>query len=214
MAPLPDQGPAILIANHTSGVDPCVLQARCRRVLGFLIAREFYEHWAFHAMCRLLRCIPVERNGRDLAATRSALRALKEGRVLPIFPEGRIIPESGRVLGAPKPGAAFIVLHARVPVIPAYIRGTPATASVARGLLTPSHVQVTFGSPLDFSDIDPNGPINKALLEDVSTRLMRAISALQERAEAPSSGERAHELRRPDDGPGAVSRARPAVLRA
>ena len=42
-APLPETGPAILIANHTCGIDHLILQAGCRRVLGFMIAREYYE---------------------------------------------------------------------------------------------------------------------------------------------------------------------------
>src|SRR5947208_338638 len=42
-ARLPASGPAILIANHTCGIDHLVLQAGCRRVLGFMIAREYYD---------------------------------------------------------------------------------------------------------------------------------------------------------------------------
>src|SRR5262249_9852871 len=41
-APLPEHGPAILIANHTCPADSMLLQATSRRVLGFLIAREYY----------------------------------------------------------------------------------------------------------------------------------------------------------------------------
>src|SRR5215213_1628974 len=139
MAPLPERGPAILISNHTCCVDNLLLQAASRRVLGFLIAQEFYDHWAIRPFCRVLGCIPVRRDGRDLAATRAALRALEEGRVVPMFPEGKIHPTSGREIGQGKPGAAFIALNARVPVIPAYIRGTPPTRSIWKALYTPSH---------------------------------------------------------------------------
>ena len=64
---------------------------------------------------------PVNRDGRDFAAIRTALRALKAGRVLPIFPEGHIVPASGRRLDEMKPGTAYLAIHARVPVIPAYL---------------------------------------------------------------------------------------------
>ena len=53
--------------------------------------------------------------------------ALKEGRVLPIFPEGHIVPESGRRIDEMKPGTAYLALHSGVPVIPAYLCGTPET---------------------------------------------------------------------------------------
>src|SRR5262249_37408994 len=112
LAPLPEHGPAILVANHTCGIDHMILQAGCWRVFGFLMAQEFYNYWAFRPICRVVGCIPVRRDGHDLAATRAALRALDEGRVVPIFPEGRILPKSGREFGEAKPGAAFIALHA------------------------------------------------------------------------------------------------------
>ena len=102
-APLPETGPAILIANHTCGIDHLILQAGCRRVLGFMIAREYYEWRKISYFCKLVDCIPVNRDGRDLQATRTALRALEAGRVLPIFPEGKVTPASGAVLGEMRP---------------------------------------------------------------------------------------------------------------
>jgi 1-acyl-sn-glycerol-3-phosphate acyltransferase len=218
MAPLPVRGPAILIANHTCGADPMVLQATCDRLLGFLIAREFFDFWLIRPFCRLVGCIPVRRDGHDLAATRASLRALKEGRVVPIFPEGRIIPTSGRVLGEPKPGAAFIVLHARVPVIPAYICGTPPTNDVWKALFTPSKARVTYGPPIDFSDVPAEPPFAKATLAEVADRLMAAIRELQTRAWAEPEGARPRpplesvdDARRPESHPGSVPGDRPAV---
>jgi 1-acyl-sn-glycerol-3-phosphate acyltransferase len=220
MAPLPEHGPAILIANHTCSIDPMVLQATCRRVLGFLIAKEFFENPVFHPMCRLLGCIPVRRDGNDLTATRAALRALRGGRVVPIFPEGRIIPTSGRELGEPKPGAAFIVLHARVPVIPAYIWGTPETDDIWKALRTPARARVVYGRPIDAAAIAPEGPIDKAALASVSGRLMDEIHELRAQVRGRGSVERggmvptAHGSdveRRPDGRAGALSGDRPAV---
>jgi len=220
MAPLPEHGPAILIANHTSSIDPMLLQARCRRVLGFLIAREVFENWAFRPICTVLGCIPVKRDGQDLSATRAALRALKEGRVVPVFPEGRIVPTSGRELGEPRPGVAFIVLHARVPVIPAYIWGTTETDDIWKGLLTPTRANVTFGRPIEPAEIAPEGPIDKERLAEVSDRLMEAIDELRARVmqrdelrreEAADVGRGPDGARRPVDRADALSGDRSAV---
>ena len=63
-------------------------------MLGFMVAREYYEYPLLTPWCRLVDCIPVNRDGRDFSATRAAIRALKDGRVLPIFP-GR--PHRARV---------------------------------------------------------------------------------------------------------------------
>ena len=195
-APLPERGPAILIANHTCGIDNLLLQAGCRRVLGFLIAREFYDFWPIHPICRVLGCIPVRRDGQDLAATRAALRALEDGRVVPMFPEGRINPTSGRELGAGKPGVAFLALHARVPVIPAYISGTPETNNVWKSLTSRSHARVVYGPPIDLSDMPSHPPFDKATLTTLTERLMEAIRSLQTRVVAEADVERG-ELVRP-----------------
>ena len=87
---LPETGPAILVCNHTSGIDPFLIQAVCTRVITWMMAKEFYDmpgvKWAF----RLIGAIPVARSGRDATATRAAIRALHDGQILGIFPEGRI----------------------------------------------------------------------------------------------------------------------------
>ena len=146
-APLPRSGPAILISNHTCGIDHMLLQAKSDRLLGFMIAREYYEWKSIHWICRFIGCIAVNRDGRDFTAIRTALRAIKSGRVLPIFPEGHIVPESGRRLDEMKPGTAYLAVHAQVPVIPAFIFGTPATDEIVDSLFDPFASEGDFRPP-------------------------------------------------------------------
>jgi 1-acyl-sn-glycerol-3-phosphate acyltransferase len=183
-ASLPQSGPAILIANHTCGIDHMLLQVSCRRLLGFMIAREYYESPWLRWICSYVGCIPVNRDGRDLAAIRAALRALENGRVLPIFPEGHIVPASGRRLDPMKPGSAYIAIRAGVPVVPAYIMGTPLTNEIIDSLLTPSRARVIFGRPIDLSDIPHSKAGDKAIQAVVSERFKEALVALQTRATA------------------------------
>lgn len=209
--PLPAEGPAILICNHTCGIDHMLLQASTRRALGFLIAKELYDVPLYHPFCKLIGCIPVKRDGRDLAATRAALRALHEGRVVPIFPEGHIIPTSGRELGEGKPGVSFFAVTARVPVIPAYICGTPESNQVGRSLRTPSHSRVVFGPPVDLSDFLSAGKVERDRLDEVTARLMGAIRALRD-GTGPDEG--LGDGQRPERRAGALSGDRAAVVRA
>lgn len=181
-APLPARGAAILIANHTCGVDNFLLQAGTNRVLGFVIAEQFYNLWPLSILTHFLGCIPVKRDGRDLAATRECLRALEEGKIVPIFPEGRITPDSGRTFGEGKSGAAFLTLHAKVPVIPAYIRGTPPTNNVFLAARSPSNARVIFGQPLDLAPFlapQPSREAEKANMAALTEFLMDSIKALR-----------------------------------
>jgi 1-acyl-sn-glycerol-3-phosphate acyltransferase len=45
-----------------------------------MIAQEFYDKPIIRPFCELLGCIPVRRDGHDLSATRSALRAIQSTR--------------------------------------------------------------------------------------------------------------------------------------
>jgi 1-acyl-sn-glycerol-3-phosphate acyltransferase len=179
---IPEKGPAILIANHTCGIDHLLLQATSDRLLGFMVAREYYDWIWIHWICRYIGCIPVNRDGRDLAATRAAIKSLKDGRVLPIFPEGHIVPESGRRIDAIKDGSAYLAIYARVPVIPAYICGTPETNVISRSILTPSKARVLYGEPIDLSEMRDGRPGDKAMQAKVSERFRNALLDLQARA--------------------------------
>jgi 1-acyl-sn-glycerol-3-phosphate acyltransferase len=181
-APLPEHGAAILISNHTCGIDHLLLQSRSRRLLGFMVAREYYEWKWIHWICRYIGCIPVNRDGRDFAATRAGLRALKNGRVLPIFPEGHIVPASGTKLDDMMPGTAYLAIRAQVPVIPAYIHGTPWTNEIIESIVTPSRARVIFGELIDLSDIHRDRAGDKQVQAEVSERFKQAFLALQARA--------------------------------
>ncbi len=178
-APLPETGPAILIANHTCCIDHLLLQSCCRRVLGFMIAREMYELPVVHTFAARTGCIPVNRDGRDVQATRAALRALGEGKVVPIFPEGKITPESGRVLGPIRSGAAYIAVRSGAPVVPAFITGSPPTLDIGPSLWSFSRSRVRFGQPLDLSEFDPSQAKDKEVLAEVSRRFEQALLELQ-----------------------------------
>ncbi len=76
---------------------------------------------------KLIHAIPVERSGKELSATRAALRALQEGRVVGIFPEGRI--ERTRELMPFEAGVAMLASRSGADVYPAYLDGTQRAES-------------------------------------------------------------------------------------
>ncbi|MFN9720746.1 MAG: lysophospholipid acyltransferase family protein, partial [Planctomycetota bacterium] len=96
---IPEHGPAIIVSNHTSPVDPSLIWYRHFsefkrpriRVIGFMMAKEYYKlRGPVGWICRAMESIPVERSGRDMAPIREALRRLADGHLLGLFPEGRL----------------------------------------------------------------------------------------------------------------------------
>jgi 1-acyl-sn-glycerol-3-phosphate acyltransferase len=170
---LPRQGPAILVCNHTSGLDPLLIQSACRRLITWMMAKEYYDIKAIGWVFRAVGAIPVERSGRDLSSTRQALRALADGRVLGIFPEGKI--ETSRELLPFQTGVAMMAIKTGVPVYPAYLDGTQRNKEMLRAIALPNRATLRFGPPVEF---DRSGTA-KQHLEAATAQIQAAVESLR-----------------------------------
>jgi 1-acyl-sn-glycerol-3-phosphate acyltransferase len=175
--PLPPDGPAIVVANHRSGVDPVVLSLATRRRIRFLMAREYYEIRPLYWLFRALGCIPVNRDGKDLGATKAALRALQNGEVIGIFPQGGI-REGTSAIEEGKSGVALLALKTGAPIVPFFIEGTPNFDSVLRAFFSRSRSVVICGEPLRFPASSGRKPAREEL-EEVTARILQSIASLR-----------------------------------
>ncbi len=184
MAPVPRQGRAILISNHTCSADPMFLQSGFNRLPCYLTSREHYNaHRALRWVLDSLSCVPVVRNGRDTGAALRALRRLQEGHLLCIFPEGNLSGVARGRLRSGKHGAALLALRTRAPVYPAYIHGGPRTEKLLLSWVwpPPGHVRVIYGPPIDLSAYYDR-PRTRLVLEEVTALLMERVEVLQPRS--------------------------------
>ena len=145
--PLPVTGPAIVVANHISGLDPFLLVAACKRPLRFLIAREEFERPLLNWLFRASGCIPVDRTGRPEKALREALRALQEGEVVALFPHGRILLDK-ELPHKIKGGVARLAIWSEATIYPVRIDGVGGEGHVALAPIIPSKVTLSMGTPL------------------------------------------------------------------
>lgn len=131
---LPRTGPALLVANHISGLDPMLLIASARRPVRFLIAREEYRRFGLTRLYQAMQCIPVDRERRPELALRAALTALRAGEVVALFPHGeiRLDRDPPRRL---KPGVAWLAKQTGAPILPLRIGGVRGAGHVVRGVL-------------------------------------------------------------------------------
>jgi 1-acyl-sn-glycerol-3-phosphate acyltransferase len=172
---LPRTGPAILICNHISGLDPVLIQSVTPRLIVWMMAREYYDQPGLKRFFPLVKAIPVGRRGRDLAATRMALRALQSGNILGVFPEGRI-EEDDRLLPF-QTGVAMMAMKTGVDVHPAYLEGTQRGKTMLHSYFESQRANLIFGPPIEF------GSENRAKmgLESATNVLEQAVAGLRQR---------------------------------
>jgi 1-acyl-sn-glycerol-3-phosphate acyltransferase len=171
--PLPARGAAILVCNHTSGLDPLLIQSVCDRVIIWMMAKEYYDIKAMTWVFKILEAIPVDRSARDTASVRAALRNLHDGRILGVFPEGRI--EDSREFLPFQTGVALMAIKTGVPVYPAYLDGTQRNKSMGLAFAFPNRATLAFGPPVEFD----RSSTSRENLEAATAKIKAAIEALR-----------------------------------
>lgn len=145
-----DHDGLILVSNHTSAVDPFLLQASGRFWIRWMMAEDMMLPglaWAW----RLQRVIPVDRAAGDSRALREAIRHVKAGGCVGVFPEARLVQPPGEIRPF-MPGVGLLVARTRKPVLLAWISGTPPTRDMHAALKATSRARVVFVGRYDFSD--------------------------------------------------------------
>jgi 1-acyl-sn-glycerol-3-phosphate acyltransferase len=171
---LPPRGAAILVCNHISGLDPFLLQSALPRLIVWMMAKEYYDLKSLNWFFRIIDAIPVQRSGRDMAAMRQAMRALETGRVLGVFPEGRIA--TGEDFLPFQTGVALIAIKTGVPVYPAYVDGTTRGKEMVPAMTHRNRVAVRFGPQVVFDRSDTS----RETLEKATQAIRSAVGALRQ----------------------------------
>jgi 1-acyl-sn-glycerol-3-phosphate acyltransferase len=169
--PLESMGPVILAPNHASFIDPPVLQRACGTHVTFLMTETIYRARWFSWLFRIWGTIPVPENGSAAGAIKAALRAIRDGRQVVIFPEGRVSDDG--CLGEGRGGVAVLLAKARVPVIPVAILGTYEVLPRHGRRLRRHPVVVRFGDP-----IPPVEDLDRDQVPAFAAKVMDAIAAL------------------------------------
>ncbi|WP_028009490.1 MFS transporter [Solimonas flava] len=122
---IPDEGPAIVVANHVSYVDALIIGGNVRRPIRFVMYHKIFRIPVLSFIFRTARAIPIAPAREDEALMHQAFdeiaAALQAGEVIGIFPEGQLTRDGA--IGEFRSGIEKIVARTPAPVVPMALRG-------------------------------------------------------------------------------------------
>ncbi|ARK30288.1 lysophospholipid acyltransferase family protein [Halalkalibacter krulwichiae] len=162
---IPKDGPVLLCCNHIHNFDPPLLGAYIKRPISYMAKQELFEQPILKQLLPRLGAFPVRRGMSDKQALRTALKLLKEGKMLGLFPEGTRSRDGQ--LGKGLSGAGFFALRTDAVVIPCAIIGPYKRFK---------SLKMVYGKPIDFSQLRSE----KVSAEEATEVIMNQIKELLE----------------------------------
>ena len=125
MQHLPEEGPALLVCNHVSYMDPLLLMANLRRPARFVMYYKIFNTPLLSFVFRTAKAIPIAGYKEDPVVLQEAYdaidAALADGELVCIFPEGGLTDDGD--IATFRPGVEKILARRPVPVLPMALRG-------------------------------------------------------------------------------------------
>jgi len=165
---IPTKGGAVLAINHIGYLDFALTGTAAlpvKRYVRFMAKKEIFQNKLAGPLMRGMHHISVDRSN-GTASFVTALRALRSGEIIGIFPEGTV--SVSFEIKELKSGAVRLAMGAGVPVIPTIVWGSQRiwTKGVKRNLRKHNiPVTVAFGKPMYFEKGDDADAGEKALRE-------------------------------------------------
>jgi 1-acyl-sn-glycerol-3-phosphate acyltransferase len=170
---VPREGGFVLAANHNSNFDPWPLGFPLfpQRFLRFMAKSELYW-WPLKWILNAGGAFPVRRGEQDEQAIQTAVELCRAGHCVVMFPEGTRRRKGLRKKWEARAhsGAARIALEARVPLVPAGLRGTDDLRRLAK-------IRVDYGPPIPLDDLE--GRDIREASHEATERLMSEIQRLE-----------------------------------
>ncbi|MEM1107086.1 MAG: MFS transporter [Planctomycetota bacterium] len=170
---IPESGPVILASNHTTALDPFLMQSACPRQIRWLMLTS-YRFRAIEFFWKIINPIFIDDSNPEGPSNaskqvRQVVSHLKEGDILGIFPEGGLQYDH-RVLQPFEDGVAVTARLSKAQIVPCWIENTPRSKSLLVHFFKPGKRRIVFGEPFT--------PNKKAKPEDVTAELRRRMIAL------------------------------------
>ncbi len=177
---IPRKGGCIIASNHLSYLDPPLVGSSVNRPTYFMGKSELFDNKLSAFLFNHFNTFPIKRDEQDHRAISKAVKFLKGGNVLVIFPEGGRNADGSKEIQL---GVGFLAQLANVPVVPTLVAGSAHGAKIIKM----HRVEVRFGQaifPTEFAHTHLKG---KELYKVITERVMDKINELKNKNENSNS---------------------------
>ena len=168
--------PYVVAINHVSIFDPPLVLAVWPEMLEAVGASDVFQKPIQGDLLRIYGVIPVHRGEYDRVLIDTMLAILRSGRPLMIAPEGTRSHAPGMQLA--KPGIAYILEEARVPVVPVGLVSTTDDFLQRALRFRRPLLEMHIGNPFDLPPIEGAGAVRRAARQRNADLVMQHIAAL------------------------------------
>lgn len=177
--------PFIVVSNHSSLLDPPLVGIALRKYrINFMAKKELFDMPIIGIWSRLVCCIEARRGENSVRSLKEALRRVKKGCVVGVFPEGTRSVD-GTIQEA-KRGTGFLISKAAVPVVPVYVNGADKAFPKGKGIKRGTLLSVFVGKPIMPEEFLIKKGSGKVDYEAISGMIMERIVQLRETMESNS----------------------------
>ena len=161
---IPEEGALLFCGNHRTYLDPPLIVVTAGRKISFMAKEELRKNPLMSFLCFIYDGIWVKRDSKDIGSLRTALKILKNGGCIGVFPEGTrngMEKNDGKM----KNGAAYMALKTGAKIVPIGIQGTAKPFSKNA---------IIYGEPIDCNkyigekvDKDAENKVTEVLKEQI-----------------------------------------------
>jgi 1-acyl-sn-glycerol-3-phosphate acyltransferase len=164
--------PRVYAVNHSSAFDIPALYAHLPFQFRILHKKELlsYPIVGWHLKRSKQVCVDQQNPSRSIGQIKSALRTLKGGMPLVIFPEGGRTPD-GRIQPF-LPGAFFLAIKAQIDIVPVALRGLYGLLPMNTYHIKPRQLEMRIGKPISTAGLSMRD------MEQLSAKVQRAVEEM------------------------------------
>jgi len=172
---IPERGPLIVISNHTGQLEVAVFFGHLQpRPMTGWAKMEAWDNAFLNWLFNIWGLIPVRRGEADTSSLRKAIKALEDGYIFGIAPEGTR-NKTGK-LNRARPGAVMLAIHSGAPILPvAHWGGEDFLKNLPRFKRTDFHIRVGEPFRLRLDGLKVSREIRQQLADEMMIRLAELL---------------------------------------